>query len=72
MKIDIEGGEFRKGGFDDWLKTGALMNVYQIALELHLTGKDRGIYVYLLRILRSLTAIGFRLISQEVNMAVGE
>ena len=48
------------------------MNVNQIALELHLTGKEQKLYVYLLKILRELTGMGFRLISQEVNMVVGE
>ena len=34
-QIDIEGYEFRQGGFQDWISTGALENVSQIALELH-------------------------------------
>lgn len=71
LKIDIEGGEFKNGGFNDWFSTGVLVNVNQIALELHLTGKEQKLYVYLLKILRELTGMGFRLISQEVNMVVG-
>ena len=72
LQIDIEGGEFKNGGFTDWFSTGVLVNVNQIALELHLTGKEQKLYVYLLKILRELTGMGFRLISQEVNMVVGE
>ena len=35
LKIDIEGEEL--SGLPNWLSTGALTNVHQIALELHLT-----------------------------------
>ena len=35
LKIDIEGHELT--AFPDWLATGALKNVNQVALELHLT-----------------------------------
>ena len=35
-QIDIEGYEFREGGFQDWISTGALEIVSQIALELHI------------------------------------
>ena len=34
-QIDIEAHEFTEGGFDDWITSGALENVGQIALELH-------------------------------------
>lgn len=73
LKIDIEGGEFHQGGFSDWFTTEVLDNVHQIALELHLPRNGGGakMYIYLLRILRELYRIGFRLISQEVNMPVG-
>ena len=60
-----------EGGFDDWLNTGVLINVKQIALELHLQKKKAYLYLSFLRILRALTAMNFRLISQEVNMVVG-
>ena len=33
--IDVEGTEFTDGGFKDWIKSGALENVNQMALELH-------------------------------------
>ena len=74
LKIDIEGGEFQQGGFSDWFISDALHNVRQIALELHLPRNGGGakMYINLLRILRELYRIGFRLISQEVNMPVGE
>ena len=35
-QIDIEGYEFSHGGFEDWISTGALDIVSQIALELHI------------------------------------
>ena len=35
FQIDIEGTEFTDGGFKDWIQSGALENVNQIALELH-------------------------------------
>ena len=36
FKIDIEGTEFSEGGFQDWISSGALQTVSQIALELHI------------------------------------
>ena len=39
-QIDIEGAEFSSGGFSDWISTGALDNVHQIALELHVKQSD--------------------------------
>ena len=35
-QIDIEGYEFSEGGFEDWISSGALETVSQIALELHI------------------------------------
>ena len=35
-QIDIEGYEFSEGGFKDWISTGALETVGQIALEIHI------------------------------------
>ena len=40
LKIDIEGHELP--GFRDWIDTGALKNVNQMALELHLTKLHQG------------------------------
>ena len=40
VKIDIEGHEL--AGLPNWLETGALKNVNQLALELHLTGLHDG------------------------------
>ena len=40
FQIDIEEYEFSEGGFEDWIKSGALVNVNQIALELHVLHKD--------------------------------
>ena len=39
-QIDIEEYEFSEGGFEDWIKSGALVNVNQIALELHVLHKE--------------------------------
>ena len=39
-QIDIEEYEFSEGGFQDWIKSGALVNVNQIALELHVLHKE--------------------------------
>lgn len=73
LKIDIEGYEFSEGGFKDWISSGALENVSQIALELHIPDRpdDKSQYINLLRILQDLYRLGFRVISQEVNMIVG-
>ena len=49
------------GGFPDWISSGALNNVNQIALELH-TG-DTG-FIPLMEILQQLYGLGFRLVSQ--------
>ena len=37
LQIDIEGAEFNEGGFRDWIQSGVLNYVDQIALELHMT-----------------------------------
>ena len=34
--MDIEGYEFTEGGFEDWINSGALEKVGQIAIELHI------------------------------------
>ena len=60
-QIDIEGAEFSSGGFSDWISTGALNNVNQIALELHVRQSD---FVPLVELLQQLYRLGFRLISQ--------
>ena len=36
FQIDIEEAEFSEGGFTNWINSGALDNVRQIALELHI------------------------------------
>ena len=35
LQIDIEGYELEPAGLRDWLDSGALRNVQQIALEVH-------------------------------------
>jgi len=73
LKIDIEGYEFSEGGFSDWLSSGALQSVSQIALELHMPDRpdDERQYINLLRILQDLYKLDFRVISQEANMVKG-
>ena len=34
FQIDIEGGEWSSGGFSDWLSSGVLHNVDQMALAI--------------------------------------
>ena len=36
FQIDVEGSEFSQGGFQEWISSGALTFVNQIALELHI------------------------------------
>ena len=69
FQIDIEGGEWSSGGFSDWLSSGVLHKVDQMALELHVRQNHQ--FKTLLGILQQLYKIGFRVISQEVNMVVG-
>ena len=39
-QIDIEAAEFSQGGFQDWISSGALINVSQLAIELHIYDED--------------------------------
>jgi len=76
LKIDIEGIE--QTVLPQLLKTGALNNVNQLAMELHLSGGTLGTnlhegphFVWLLEVLQQLYKINFRVISHKVNMIVG-
>ena len=40
FQIDIEGGEFATGGFNNWIESQVLKNVDQIALELHMNREN--------------------------------
>ena len=40
LQIDIEEYEFSKGGLEDWIRSGALENVNQMALELHVVHQE--------------------------------
>jgi len=72
LKIDIEGGEFATGGFNNWIESQVLKNVDQIALELHMNREqDPRQYIEALKILQDLYKIGFREVSHEVNMVAG-
>ena len=64
LKIDIEGHEIE--GLEQWLKSGALDNVQQIALEYHL--KDTISTLKFFQAVMSLYFIGdYRLISYDLN-----
>jgi len=70
LKIDIEGHELP--AFLNWLATGSLKNVNQMALELHLTELHKGPkFIWLLEVLQELYKLNFRVISHEVNMVMG-
>jgi len=73
LKIDIEAAEFSEGGFSNWINSGALNNVRQIALELHIyqNEKNQKQYNELLDLLKVLYNLGYVVISQEVNMVFG-
>jgi len=67
LKIDIECHEMT--GLPDWISTGALNKVHQIAMELHMHCVKG--YVPFMGILRDLYRLNFRLISQSVNKVWG-
>ena len=70
LQIDIEGYEL--GGLPEWIKSGALNNVNQLALELHLTFLHEGPrFKWILEVLQELYKMDFRVISHEVNMVMG-
>jgi len=69
LKVDIEGAEL--SGMPEWIKSGALERVDQLAMELHLGPIHQGQrFQWLLKLLQQLYSFGFRLISHEVNMTV--
>jgi len=69
LKVDIEGAEL--SGMPEWIKSGALERVEQLAMELHLGPIHQGKrFQWLLKLLQQLYSLGFRLISHEVNMTV--
>jgi len=73
LKIDIEGYEFSDGGFTDWIKSGALTHVKQLAIELHINHEENNErqYIEILKILQDLYVMGFKVISHEPNMVKG-
>ena len=77
LKVDIEEAEFKRGGLEDWISSGALDNVDQLAMELHCSkssneAQNKEDFIYYLSLIQKLYKMGFRLISQEVNMIVGK
>jgi len=71
LKVDIERAEFGPAGIAHWIKTGALIHVEQIALELHLPDFDADNYIQLLQMIQDLYKINFRVISHHVNKVMG-
>lgn len=71
LKVDIEGYEL--DALPEWIESGALEKVDQLALELHL-GKihKQKKFQWLVKLLQQLYTMGFRLISHEVNSAMGK
>jgi len=69
LKVDIEGSEL--GALPEWIESGALEKVEQLAMELHLPViHQQSRFQWLLKVLQQLYRIGFRCISHEVNMTV--
>jgi hypothetical protein len=69
LKVDIEGSELT--ALPQWLESGALEHVEQLAMELHLPSiHQQKRFTWLLGVLQQLYRLGFRLISHEVNMTV--
>jgi len=75
LKIDIEYHELdTDGGLEDWIESGALENVNQVALELHLDRIHKPQptrFIWLLDNFKKLHQMNFRLISYQVNQAMG-
>merc|ERR1711874_265884 len=70
LKIDIKRHEL--GGLPNWISTGALDNVNQLAIELHLNTLHAGPkFIWLLELLQQMYRMNFRVISHEVNMVGG-
>jgi len=70
LKVDIEGHEL--DALPEWIESGALEKVDQLAMEFHLGRihwEKR--FKWMLKLLQQLYTMGFRLISHEVNSAVG-
>jgi hypothetical protein len=69
LKVDIEGSELT--ALPQWMESGALEHVEQLAMELHLPPvHEEQRFPWLLGLLQQLYKAGFRLVSHEVNMTV--
>jgi len=69
LKVDIK---LREGGLKDWLSSGALKNVNQLAIELHLGPLHSGPrFKWLLKIIQDMYKLNFRLISSQPNLYMG-
>ena len=68
--MDVEGAELN--GLSEWLATGALDNVEQLAMEIHTHKIPTERFKGLLETLRRLYEKGFRVISYEINAVVGK
>ena len=77
FQVDIEAYEVE--AIPEWLSSGALANVDQIALEFHLDQAARLLKISIpeatrtyLRLIQSLYKLGFRLIEWHANVARGK
>ena len=71
LKVDIEGEEL--SSLPDWISSGVLADVKQIALELHLPHiHQQKRFKWLLDLMNQLYKLNYRLISHEINMTVGK
>ena len=71
LKVDIEGDEL--SSLPEWISSGVLDNVDQVALELHLPSIHLEMrFKWLLDLMIQLYKLNFRLISHEINMTVGK
>ena len=71
LKVDIEGEELNS--LPEWVSSGALNHVKQMALEFHLGPiHSQRRFNWLLELMSQLYKLNFRLISHEINMTVGK
>ncbi len=68
--MDVEGAEL--DGLPEWLSTGALDHVEQLAMEIHTHTLPLEGFKGLLETLRKLYEKGFRVVSYEINAVVGK
>ena len=68
--MDVEGAEL--DGLPEWLSSGALDHVEQLAMEIHTHEIPPERFKGLLETLRGLYEKGFRVVSYEINAIMGK